>query len=233
MRTKTLLLFSILLVLFACKDEVPEPMAMNPDTADKVSVDRFSAEAGHLMVRDASNGLPDANVAVNFDQGPFITQGIGPNGEVVKYYNFDVQPLKAAPIYVLFNEGADAPVSGQLNIIDVIPGDEGYNDFWNVNKVMVPDDYLANSVTSYDEIMANGYTIEQTSIVVNCPVVPEGSTASMRFTSTESTGLTRGWYKSMVVFYFSFEEKMLTGTISGGEASVPVSDILVTFNRPG
>ena len=233
MKTRIFIPLLVLLTLFLvqCKEEVEEPMAVNPDTAEKVSVDRFSAAAGHLQVRDGSNGLPGPNEPVNFDEGPFITQGIAPNGDIVRYYNFDVQPLVAAPIYVLFKDGASAPVSGQLNIIDVIPGDEGYNDFWNVNKVTVPDDYVANTVTSYDEIMSMGYSIEQTDILVNCPVVPDGSTASMRYTSSESTGLMRGWYKSKVVTYFSFEEKALTATItSDGKAMVPLSDILVTFN---
>lgn len=234
MKTRIFIPLLVILTLFLAKckkDEMVEPMAVNPDTAEKVSVDRFSMAAGHLQVRDASNGLPGPNEPVNFDEGPFITQGLAPNGDIVRYYNFDVQPLVAAPIYVLFKSGTDAPVSSQLNIINVIPGDEGYNDFWNVNKVMVPDDYLANSVTSYDEIMTMGYTIEQTNILVNCPVVPEGSTASMRFTSSESTGLIRGWYKGKVVTYFSFEEKALTANItSDGKAMVPLSDIFVTFN---
>ena len=95
------------------------------NTAEKVSVDRFSATAGHLMVRDATNGLPAANAAVNFDQAPFITKGKGPTGQIVEYYNFDVQPIDPAPIYVLFKEGSTTPVTDQLNIIDVVPGETG------------------------------------------------------------------------------------------------------------
>ena len=52
------------------------------------------------------NGLPAANAAVNFDQAPFITKGKGPTGQNVEYYNFDVQPVNPAPIYVLFKEGS-------------------------------------------------------------------------------------------------------------------------------
>src|SRR6478609_1497684 len=99
-------------------------------TAQKVSVDRFSATAGHLQVRTATNGLPGPNAPVNFDQGPFITKGLGTQGQHVEYYNFDLQPTMPAPIYVLFREGESTSVSGQLNIIDVLPGEMGYNDFW-------------------------------------------------------------------------------------------------------
>ncbi len=68
----------------------------------------------------------------------FNTHGLGPNGEKTIYYNFDVLSTTPAPIYVLFRMGETTPVSGQLNIVNVIPGDAGYNDFWLVTKVTVP-----------------------------------------------------------------------------------------------
>ncbi|MCB2199094.1 hypothetical protein KQI63_06785 [bacterium] len=202
------------------------PTVHDPDTSPKASVDRFSGDAGTLMVRTDSNGLPGANEAIDFDSGaPFITMGLGPNGEHVQYYNFDVQSTTPAPIYALFREGADAPVDGQLNIVDVIPGDAGYNDFWLVTKVTVPSDYVANTITSYDEIMEMGFEMETTTTIVNCPIVPDGSTASMRGGS-ESADLHRGWYNDMVVYYFTFEEAALMASNN----MVPVSPIYVTFN---
>jgi hypothetical protein len=199
----------------------------DPTTAPKAVIDRFSDAAGHLQKRSDTPALPQPNEAVNFDQGPFITSGIGPAGEKIRYYNFDVQPTQPAPIYVLFTEGASAPVPGQLNIVDVIPGDSGYSDFWQVHKVTVPAAYVANSVTSHAEIVAAGYPVEATTMLVNCPIVPEGSTATLRLAG-EDAGLVTGWYRGKTVRYFSFLEKALTGT------SVPVSPIYVTFNvNPG
>jgi hypothetical protein len=107
----------------------------------------------------------------------------------------------------------------------VLPGETGYNDFWQINRVTVPKGYKANQVASYDEIMAAGYPIQATTDLVNCPVVPEGSTASKRLTN-ESNGLTTGWYKGKIVKYFNFGEKALTA--SGG--NVPVATIFVAFN---
>ncbi|MCB0282853.1 MAG: hypothetical protein KDF60_09765 [Calditrichaeota bacterium] len=233
-------LFSFIfgLLIISCSDDDstgPDMSPLNPDTAPKASIDRFSADAGVLFVRDAMNGLPAANAPIDFDSGePFITKGLGPDGEHVQYYNFDVQPLESAPIFALFREGESMPVDGQLNIVGVIPGDAGYNDFWHVNKVTVPADYEANTVTSVTEIYDKGYTIEKTNMVVNCPIVPEGSTAAMRYNNADN-GLTRGWYDSKVVFYFNFVEKDLIVTVpSSGNPIVPVSDILVTFNiNPG
>jgi len=236
MKTK-LAITALILVTFlsACKKDNQEPMVempRDPNTAEKASIDRFSMEAGHLFVRDATNGLPAANAPIDFDVTPFITQGLSPNGTVVKYYNFDVMPLAPAPIFVLFKEGSDTPVADQLNIVDVIPGDAGYSDFWHVHKVTVPSDYVANTVTSYQEIMSKGYNVEATTILVNCPVVPYGSTATMRYNASESPDLTTGWYKDKVVFYFNFSEKELM--VNASNPMVPLSDILVTFNiNPG
>jgi len=229
---KQILFFILLAIAFsitftACEDnETPTPMAKDPDTATKASIDRFSSDAGHLMVRNGSNGLPEANESINFDSGePFITMGLGPDGELVQYYNFDVQPTAPAPIYAFFHENG-SPVNDQLNIINVIPGDVGYNDFWEVVKVTVPDDYVANSITNFTDLNSSGYSMEETTTIVNCPVVPEGSTASKRLNGGDAS-LTRGWYKDQIVFYFNFLEKDIMTTSTD---EVPVSPIFVSFN---
>lgn len=196
------------------------------NTATKASVDRFSATAGHLMVRTATNGLPAANAAINFDNQPFITTGLDRTGAVVKYYNFDVQSTTPDDIYVFFKADG-TQVSGQNNVIPTIPGDTGYNDFWLVNKVTVPNNYVANSLTSEAEVLASGYTITKTNSIVNCPIVPFGSTASKSYTAGTASVLTLGWYKGQAVAYFNFGEKALTTTSTG---LVPVSPIYVMFN---
>jgi hypothetical protein len=213
--------------LESCDKNDNDPVTIHDVTkSEKVSVDRFSATAGHLMVRTSSNMLPAANAAINFDLGePFITKGKGPGGQNVEYYNFDVQHVAPAPIYVLFRQGETSPVSGQHNIIDVIPGDAMYNDFWLVHMVTVPTNYQANEVASYNEIVARGYAVQATTTLVNCPVVPAGSTASKRLTN-ESPELTTGWYDNKVVYYFNFSEKAIM--TSGG--NVPTSPIYVCFN---
>jgi len=201
--------------------------ASNPDTAPRAMIDRFSDAAGHLQKRSLSPSLPLPNAPVDFDQGPFITQGFGPNGEVIEYYNFDVQPTVPAPIYVPMKGGATVP--GQLNIVGVIPGDSGYNDFWQVVAVAVPDSYVANTLTSAAAVIASGYALQSTDMLVNCPIVPDKSTANLRAEGdTSGTGLTRGWYDGQVVQYFNFGEKVAGLKTTNG--MVPTSPIYVTFN---
>ncbi len=228
MKIKTFLYGLILAAFFtACMDEDKSSAPLDPDTAGDVSIDRFGPGFAHLFMRTQENGFPGANEPVDFDAIPaFNTHGLGPNGENTVYYNFDVLSTTPAPIYVLFRSGETESVSGQLNIVDVIPGDEGYNDFWLVNKVMVPSDYVANTITSFSEIMDKGFTISPTSTIVNCPIVPKGSVASKRYLASESSDLTRGWYNNKVIYYFNFFEHELMAV----NGKVPTSDIFVCFN---
>jgi hypothetical protein len=202
----------------------------DPADAPRAEIDRFSQAAGTLLVRTDENGLPGPDEPVDFDQGPFLTQGRGPDGDVVEYYNFDVQPTAPAPIYAFFYENGD-PVEGQLNIVDAIPGDEGYNDFWRVNMVTVPDEYEANTITSVADLSEADYDISQTNVIKNCPIVPEGSTASKHHGDDhDEAPVVQGWYDGQVVDYFLFEEDSYE-TMDG---SVPLSPIYVSFNvNPG
>lgn len=202
--------------------------ATNPDQAPIAAVDRFSDKAAHLQLRTADNGIPGPNVAVDFDTGPFITQGLSPTtGKVVRYYNFDVQSTTPASVYVLYREGEDKPVAGQLDIIDTLPGEKGYNDFHEVWKVNVPKDYVANTITDAATLSKAGYKTQRTNTLRNMPVVPDKSVARMRLNGGNAD-LQRAWYRGEIAKYFSFDEAALSGS------SVPVSPIYVTFNiNPG
>lgn len=216
----------ILFFVIASCDKDEDIVINDPDSAEKVSVDRFSENHGTLLIRDSENNLPEANEPIAFDVEPFITQSFGPDGQVVKYYNFDVQPLIPAPIYVLFKEGDDNPVVSQLNIIDVIPGELTYSDFWQIYTVTVPNDYAVNSVASFQDIIDFGYSYTKTDKIVNCPIVPFGSIANTGLNGSPNV-LHKGWYKDKLVYYFSFEEKDITVDANN---IVPTSPIYVTFN---
>ena len=198
----------------------------DPDEAPIAAVDRFSEKAAHLQLRTADNGLPGPNEPVNFDREPFITQGLSPTtGKPVRYYNFDVQSTTPAAVYVLYRDGEENPIAGQLDIIDNLPGETGYNDFRRVWKVSVPKSYVANSITDLATLLEAGFKPEATGLLHNMPVVPDGSRARLRL-SGESAKLKRAWYQGQVAMYFSFEEAPL----SAADDSVPVSPIYVTFN---
>jgi len=134
----------------------------DPDLAAVASVDRFSDKAGTLLKRSADQRLPGPNEPIDFDAQPLNTLGLSPSGEPVLYYHLDVQSTTPVPVYVLYREGEEEPVEGQLNIIDTLPGDSGYNDFHQIWKVWVPKAYIANTVTNAIELAGSHFKPEKT-----------------------------------------------------------------------
>jgi hypothetical protein len=50
--------------------------SLDPDQAPITAVDRFSDKAAIIQMRSADSHLPGPNEPVNFNTGPFITQGL-------------------------------------------------------------------------------------------------------------------------------------------------------------
>jgi hypothetical protein len=224
MNIRIALLFTVASLLAGGVAAEPATKPLDPDKAPIASVDRFSDKAAHLQLRTPDNGIPGPNQPVDFDSGPFITQGLSPtSGKPVRYYNFDVQTTTPAPVYVLYREGEDKPVAGQLDIIDTLPGEKGYNDFRQVWKVTVPKGYAANTIADAATVLSAGYKTEKTNTLRNMPVVPDKSTAKARLKG-ERAALQRAWYQGQVAKFFSFDEAPLSGS------NVPLSPIYVTFN---
>ena len=195
---------------------------VDPESAQKAVVDRFSMAAGKLMVRTPENELPGPGVAVDFDVAPFITHGLSATGEPVRYYNFDVQSPTPAPVYRLYRATDGSKVAGQLDIFSVLPGQAGYSDFHQVIRVLVPDSYVANRYTSLAELTAAQFPMQETTELVNAPMVAHGSTASSRWQASTPSTAKLAWYNQQTVAYFEFET--LTGQ------STPTSPIYVMFN---
>jgi hypothetical protein len=191
---------------------------------EPVVIDRFSAAAGTLQVRTTSNGLPGPGQPVDFDRAPFITQSWGPAGEVIRYYNFDVQPTTPAKMYV-FHVGEEK-LTTQHPVVDVIPGQPGYSDFFRVVRVMVPENYLPDELRDAAAILRSGFSLVETSQIVNRPIVPPGSQARERL-SGASTEPETGWYRGQRIQWLRFDEAKL---LAGPAEPVPTSPISVTFN---
>ena len=127
----------------------------------------------------------------------------------VRYFDFGTNTklsqgssVAVAPIYALAS-GLDADgnprlVQGQGNVIGVKPGEPGYSDLWQLNLVMVPDGYKANEIRSVAAVMSSGYQIKPTTMFINCPVVPKGTTLE------GGKPLVQGWHDGQEVFYPDF-----------------------------
>jgi hypothetical protein len=194
-----------------------------PDYLTLVEVDRFSDEAAVFYRRSLNPGLPDPGEPIDFDR-LFLHRGLGPNQEQIRFYNFDVHSKRPALVYVLLDRRGD-PIPHQLPIFEEIPGDPGYNDLRRVVEVRVGDnDYLPNSITSLADIEAADLDTTMTQTVINCVMVPDGSTADLRFDPTDAVGLHDGWYRDQIVRYLLFENPDSRAVVefNGTEVSAPV-----------
>jgi len=231
---KPICLVTILLAT-ACGDDNDRPteMGVDPDTAPVANVDRFADNFGHLFKRSApafdpvhvQPNVPAPNAPIDLDAA-FTIKALGPRGERVTYYSLDILPRVPSVGYIVRRNGQ--PVPGQLEIIDGLPGDPGYNDFVRITEVAVADDYVANTLTSADDVRAavtaGEATTTQTERIANWAVVPAGTTAQLKFRGKTITG-NRAWVRGQVAHFLRFEEDLAVGV----DGSVPLAEIVVMF----
>jgi hypothetical protein len=228
MMVRTALIIAALLAL-NCDPVGAASQPVDPAKAPIAAVDRFSDTAGTLLKRSADKRLPSPNEPIDFDTPPLNVIGFSPAGESALYYHLDVQSTTPAPVYILYREGEDKPVQNQRDIIDTLPGEKGYNDFRQVWKVLVPKDYVANTITDASMLQQAGYKMEKTDKLLNMAVVPDNSRARVRFNGGNPQ-LQRAWYRDQVAKFFLFDEASLS--VSGDK--VPVSPIYDGFTiNPG
>ena len=95
-----------------------------PAYVPRVAVDRFSDAAGLFFRRADNPKLPGPDQPVDFDKPLFLQGAFGPNGESIRFYNFDARSTTPASVYVLVDR-IGVPIPGQLPIFDLLPGDPG------------------------------------------------------------------------------------------------------------
>jgi len=105
--------------------------------------------------------------------------------KTINYIDFGINTAYTITIYVLPN------VSGQYNIIPLVPGQSGYTAFWNAALYNAPSGYVANTWKSSSDLLkgAVGSSIDGPT-AINCPVVFVGNSTSS--TSGTSSGSSSG-----------------------------------------
>lgn len=63
--------------------------------------------------------------------------------------------------------GEPTRVPGQYNIYDSIPGMKKYSPIWQFNYVVVPRDYVANTLRSERDCLNSGYEIRRSTVFEN------------------------------------------------------------------
>jgi hypothetical protein len=193
----------------------PSPRAPLGMDAPLLKVDRFSDAAATLLRRSKVPGLPDPGEPIHLDESPFLVPLSTPQGGSVSCYNLDVRPAEPARFYVFYDTAGNYVLT-QFPVVDVAPGDPGYNDVWDIWKVTVSSTFpLDNSVRDRETVERllkdprSGATAERTGALLNGPIVPEGSTARHKAENREGAATLRYvWYRGKRAAYIYFEQKV-------------------------
>jgi hypothetical protein len=154
--------------------------------APLVAVDRFSDAAGTLFRRSVDRTLPAPGVAFSLDDPRFVVPVTGPAGSSGRCYNLDVRPAKPRRYYVFYDTLGNYRI-GQFPVIEAIPGDPGYSDLWDIWKIVTPNTFRETNwvrdAATVEKLISDpsaGYTARSTGVFLNAPIVPEGTTASLK-----------------------------------------------------
>ncbi|RKO88920.1 hypothetical protein BDK51DRAFT_27632 [Blyttiomyces helicus] len=169
------------------------------------------ASAQHKITFSSAQGWIDDEKVWFYNFGPHSTPGTA-NGSTIALAPIWVPSYRKLKELLADEDLTNGTKAGN-NIINAIPCDAGYSDLWKVNFVTVPATYPLNAFKSAADVLAaaanpSGVTINSTAatLMVNCPVVPFGSTAVDTSGSATATvpKYVNGWYKGAPVFYFDF-----------------------------
>jgi hypothetical protein len=231
----------------------PAPLSVTPPAQDfgldapLLFVDRFSDKAAKRLRRDRVRGLPGPNEPIHLDAAPFLLELTGPGGRKARCYDLDLRPPTPARFYVFYDAQGNYILT-QFPIVDVAPGDPGYTDVWDLWKVTAPTSYRADNslrdMKTLERLLADkesGYTAERTGALLNGPIVPEGSSASMKADRRDGAAALRYvWYRGKRAPYLYFEQTLrITGdlapvssmtvvTATGATTGAPASDPLAS-----
>ena len=124
-----------------------------------------------------------------------------------------------APIWAFVSgfddDGMPRMIEGHRTILDVVPGDAGYSDLWEVLFVVVPEGYDSESIHSLSDLQASGLQFVPSGMRVNCPIVSGDSTVA------SGQPIHKTWYREETTHYFD----MGISSVVPGDAYVFVAGL--------
>jgi len=217
-------------------------------SAPLVAVDRFSDPAASLFRRGRDPRLPAPGVKFSLDDAPFLLSLRGPDGAEGRCYALDLHPDRPARMYVFYDQVGNYHLA-QFPVVDVVPGMPGYNDLWDVWKVVTPDGFKESNwlrdAATVEKLLADpasGYTAASTGVLVNHPIVPEGTAASMKADGKSGEAVRKfAWFRGSRAPFLFFEGSLKPGeggtvrvmTLTAGDRSWPPAAPLRAEAMPG
>ena len=175
---------------------------------DEAALAEASSNAGGGYDAPATSVSDEAVDAPRNEDSHYSALPAWHHGEEVSYYDLGANTalegdtVATAGVWAFVegfdDEGSPTFIPGHRTLFDVAPGDEGYSDLWDVSFVIVPPGYDSQAIHSLAQLHASGLEIRHVGMLVNCPIVPEGSTID------DGRNLRHAWVRGEPVDYFHF-----------------------------
>jgi hypothetical protein len=148
---------------------------------------------GTIPVR---GGFVDGKPVELYRMGTFVP---GTSGWFPSYDTFPGMPV--GEMFVWINEKGELRIDqDQRPVIDSLPQQAGYSDFFELVAVTAPDDYSANDIKSRATLLRADFPLQHSGRIVNCPV--SGPDAKLEKPAGKPTGefpLVKLWYRKKTV----------------------------------
>lgn len=141
-------------------------------------------------------GFVDGTAVELYRMGTFVP---AESGWFPSYDEFPGMPV--GRMFVRVNSAGELRVDQeQRPIIDSLPQQAGYSDFFELVAVTFPDDYSANEIKSRATLLRAGHPLQYSGRIVNCPVVgPDAKLEPPTGTPVGETRLVKLWYRNQTV----------------------------------
>ncbi len=152
---------------------------------------------------DAYVGLLDDGADAFLKTMPLIG-GFAEGGLAFYWMVHATSPVPNNAYVFVYDDGKT--VRGQFPVVDVLPTEASYSDFWRIFEVTVPRGYPVNSIKSLatlDRARSAGLvSVQDTGLIENAPVVARGVKTQVVNGLPE---LQQGWYRGSTVTLAVFE----------------------------
>jgi len=156
-------------------EAAPQVETSTPGVGDELEGPNWMVEGGEVSRGHPSAWRSDAIEALTFNN-PFgqVMERVWFDGKVVFAVDLGAVVVDPAEVTVAQeyqvvyaveldergrSAGVPERVDGQLNIYDTVPGMDRYSPIWQFNYVVVPRDYVPNTLRSEGDCLASGYQI--------------------------------------------------------------------------
>ncbi|MFH1132494.1 MAG: hypothetical protein V1754_14250 [Pseudomonadota bacterium] len=173
--------------------------ALEDEDKGQVSESKIPTERRGII--PTKMGFVDGKLVEFYDFGEFVPTDAN---WFPTYEKFPGMPVNI--MYVWTDKNGDPSLNSQFPIVDTLPKQAYYSDFFYIVLVVPPNNYVPNSIKSRGSLLLADFELKHTGVVLNCPVV--GQSASLEDTRGKTFNNYRKlqlWYRNTTTYCMAME----------------------------